>query len=268
MPARFSASHGTWIIVALLLLLDSGASASQAQEGSPAAANVTSDDGRLARIDLLLEQGRLDEAWQEALAYRGPEPYEIFHRIGVFVRERMASRELDAATRARIIDLGIEAETRAMAVREDAHEAVLHKSVLLREKAKLTFDPKESQALIAEADHLRERATQLQSQGKKTPDVAAGIEPPHKGKVTRPEKIWGLPPDAGEAIRRLGVSGTVILEVKIDEKGNVEEARVFKSLHPELDQIALDTIRTWKFKPATHEGKPVKVYYTTTMNFH
>ena len=63
------------------------------------------------------------------------------------------------------------------------------------------------------------------------------------------------------------MSGIVILETQIDEQGNVQEARILRGLHPELDQMALEAIRTWKFKPATLEGKPVRVYYTMTMNF-
>lgn len=34
-----------------------------------------------------------------------------------------------------------------------------------------------------------------------------------------------------------------------------------------LDQIALDTVRTWKFKPATVGGKPIKIACTVTMTF-
>ena len=35
-----------------------------------------------------------------------------------------------------------------------------------------------------------------------------------------------------------------------------------------LDRAALDAVEKWKFKPATLEGKPVKVFYTLTVNFN
>lgn len=85
--------------------------------------------------------------------------------------------------------------------------------------------------------------------------------------VTRPEKIAGVPPVYTEEARKAGVTGVVILEAIIDERGDVVNIRVLKGLPKGLDQAALDAVETWKFKPATLEGKPVKVYYTLTVNF-
>jgi TonB family protein len=87
------------------------------------------------------------------------------------------------------------------------------------------------------------------------------------GAVTRPEKISGSLPVYPEAARKARMMGIVIVEAIIDENGNVTHTRVLKSLPLGLDQAALDAIRTWKFKPAALEGKPVKVYYTLTVNF-
>lgn len=85
--------------------------------------------------------------------------------------------------------------------------------------------------------------------------------------VSRPEKISGAPPVYTELARKAGVTGTVIIEAIIDEEGNVTNAQVLKGLPMGLDQASLDAVRTWKFKPARFEGRPVKVYYTLTVNF-
>lgn len=85
--------------------------------------------------------------------------------------------------------------------------------------------------------------------------------------VTRPEKIAGVPPIYTEEARKAGVTGVVILEAIIDERGDVVNLKVLKGLPKGLDQAALDAVKGWKFKPATLEGKPVKVYYTLTVNF-
>jgi len=53
----------------------------------------------------------------------------------------------------------------------------------------------------------------------------------------------------------------------IDAEGNVADARVLKGLPMGLDRAAVDAVQKWKFKPATLKGKPVKVYYTLTVNF-
>jgi TonB family protein len=85
--------------------------------------------------------------------------------------------------------------------------------------------------------------------------------------VTRPEKISGSPPAYTELARRARVTGVVILEAIIDEQGNVTNVNVLKGLPMGLDRAAVEAVQTWKFKPATFEGRPVKVYYTLTVNF-
>ena len=87
------------------------------------------------------------------------------------------------------------------------------------------------------------------------------------GNVTRPEVISQTKPVYTEMARKARLQGTVILETIIDEEGNVTNVRVLKGLPMGLDQAAVDAVSTWKFKPATFEGKPVKVYYVLTVNF-
>jgi protein TonB len=87
------------------------------------------------------------------------------------------------------------------------------------------------------------------------------------GGVSRPEKISGNPPVYTEVARKARVTGVVIVEAIIDEKGNVTNARVLKGLPMGLDKAALDAVQRWRFKPAEFQGRPVKVYYTLTVNF-
>ena len=87
------------------------------------------------------------------------------------------------------------------------------------------------------------------------------------GGVTRPEKIAGSPPVYTEMARKAKVMGVVIVEAIIDEEGNVTNSRVLKGLPMGLDRSAQEAIETWKFKPATFEGRPVRVYYVLTVNF-
>src|SRR5258706_4926708 len=85
--------------------------------------------------------------------------------------------------------------------------------------------------------------------------------------VSRPEIISSPKPIYTELARRARVTGTVIVEAIIDEQGNVTNTRVLKGLPMGLEQAAVDAVSTWKFKPATREGKPVRVYYVLTVNF-
>lgn len=63
------------------------------------------------------------------------------------------------------------------------------------------------------------------------------------------------------------VGGMVVVDVTVDEEGNVIAARVLSG-HPLLNDAAVGAAREWKFKPTLFEGKPVKVIGTITFNFN
>jgi len=93
-------------------------------------------------------------------------------------------------------------------------------------------------------------------------------EPIHvTGAVTRPVLLDGPQPRYTEMARRAGLQGTVVLEAIIDESGHVINVTVLKRLSMGLDQAAVEAVQSWRFKPATLAGRPVKVYYTLTANF-
>src|SRR5918999_2494469 len=96
----------------------------------------------------------------------------------------------------------------------------------------------------------------------------AELEPVHfTVGMTRPEIVHQVQPRYTELARRSGVQGTVIVEAIIDEKGYVTNVRVLRGLPMGLDRAAVDAIQQWRFKPATLNSKPVKVYYTLTVIF-
>jgi protein TonB len=59
----------------------------------------------------------------------------------------------------------------------------------------------------------------------------------------------------------------VILEAVITKTGTVEDVKVLRSLHPILDQAALNAVKQWKYQPAMLNNRPVKVYFTVTVKF-
>lgn len=85
--------------------------------------------------------------------------------------------------------------------------------------------------------------------------------------MKRPEVVRQVQPRYTELARRSGVQGTVIVEAVIDEQGNVTGARVLRGLPMGLDKAAVEAIQQWRFKPATLANKPVKVFFTLTINF-
>ena len=60
----------------------------------------------------------------------------------------------------------------------------------------------------------------------------------------------------------------MIMNVLIDEQGNVEDVKIVESNPPEIfDLKAESTVRMWKFSPASYDGKAVKVWATQQIAF-
>ena len=80
-------------------------------------------------------------------------------------------------------------------------------------------------------------------------------------------KALSLPaPLYPQPARTAGASGTVVIEVLIDESGKVAEARAVSG-HPLLRPAALVAARQAKFSPSKLSGEPVKVRGTISYVF-
>jgi TonB family protein len=87
------------------------------------------------------------------------------------------------------------------------------------------------------------------------------------GDVIAPVKVHAPPSEYTEIARRTKIQGVVILQVVIDERGDVTDVKVLKGLPMGLDTQAVEAVRQWKFEPATRNGEPVEVYYNLTVQF-
>jgi len=70
-----------------------------------------------------------------------------------------------------------------------------------------------------------------------------------------------------ENLRTSGIEGTVCLELWIDKEGDVKDIRVIRSIHPDLDKIAVENAWKIKFSPCMQDGKPVGVPYSFSIEF-
>ena len=85
-----------------------------------------------------------------------------------------------------------------------------------------------------------------------------GIGQPKRVKAVEP----GYPTDA-----RMGrVEGTVILAVRTDEQGNVENIFVLRSI-PILNPAAIEAVRQWVYEPLVVDGQPRKAVFPVTIVF-
>jgi protein TonB len=95
------------------------------------------------------------------------------------------------------------------------------------------------------------------------------VEEEQKGRtLAKPEKTSAPPPIYPLAMRLSCATGVVEVQSILDESGRIgPDFIVSDVLSPVMKVAALEAIRQWRFKPATADGKPIKVYYTVTVNF-
>ena len=80
----------------------------------------------------------------------------------------------------------------------------------------------------------------------------------------RVDASWSgnTPPPYPGLARRMGDQGEVRLDVRVDVDGKVTEIRLKQSSGSALlDRTAVDTVKKWRFKPATVDGQPVAEWY-------
>jgi TonB family protein len=51
--------------------------------------------------------------------------------------------------------------------------------------------------------------------------------------------------------------GKVIIEITIDERGEIVRRTVLQSLGADIDNKCLAALENWRFQPATHNGAPI-----------
>jgi periplasmic protein TonB len=84
--------------------------------------------------------------------------------------------------------------------------------------------------------------------------------------IVKGESIRRVQPDYPSSARAVRQSGTVAVEVTINEHGDVVAAQVLSG-PTLLRDAATAAARRWKFKPATRDGKPISSVTTITFNF-
>lgn len=86
------------------------------------------------------------------------------------------------------------------------------------------------------------------------------------GAVQPPRKIKDVLPVYPAIAQEARVQGVVMLEVKIDENGNVSDTRVLRSVAL-LDQAAIDAVKQWQYTPTLLNNVAVPIVMTVTVNF-
>jgi len=101
------------------------------------------------------------------------------------------------------------------------------------------------------------------------PSAASGqpATPPVLQEAT-PEYDKNPVPEYPRRARQLGFEGTVVLNVRINQKGGVEDVKiVVSSGYSLLDQSALRSVKAWLFKPGRRGDQPVAAWVQVPVRY-
>lgn len=85
--------------------------------------------------------------------------------------------------------------------------------------------------------------------------------------ASTPTPVLESAPEYTEEARLAGLEGTVLLSMIIDANGHPEDISVKRPLGLGLDERAVETVSTWRFRPAKRGGHPVSVKATVEVSF-
>lgn len=99
--------------------------------------------------------------------------------------------------------------------------------------------------------------------GKDAPPASPAPPPP-----TPPAALDTPPPEYPEEIACDGIGGEAVLLVTIGPEGTIVASKLERSSgHATLDALAQESVKHWRFRPATAGGKPVKTQLRVPMRF-
>ena len=125
---------------------------------------------------LYSKQGNFNESlnWYEKITLLDAKNPEAYYVYGVVCYEKVAKNPpADMAERIQIIEKGKSALQKAVNLKKDYFEAMVYLSLLYRQQAPLETDPVKQQALVAEADRVRNEAIAIVKKKKAEAAAAA-----------------------------------------------------------------------------------------------
>ena len=87
------------------------------------------------------------------------------------------------------------------------------------------------------------------------------------GAKLQPQLIDTILPDYPPVMLAAKVSGVVVVDLILDDRGNVKDAHLFGQ-HTPFDDVVLETLKQWKFKVALLNGVPYTPVVRRTFTFN
>jgi TonB family protein len=106
------------------------------------------------------------------------------------------------------------------------------------------------------------------------PKIASAADPSEGGVyktgqkgVIAPKPIYSPDPEFSERARKAGEQETAILSLIVDADGRPQEVSVACGSVSDLDEKAIESVKTWRFEPGTKDGRPVAMKMTVQVDF-
>jgi TonB family protein len=123
------------------------------------------------------------------------------------------------------------------------------------------------------ASKLRKRSNQLDNI--KPPDSSeagsrqgSALDGPAEGDEIRPGfAVSFAPPRVSRWELPGGKEGDVVVELTIDERGNVVEEKLLQGIGHDIDERVIAILRVWRFRPATRNGIAIPFKYDARFHF-
>ena len=113
---------------------------------------------------------------------------------------------------------------------------------------------------------INDLINQLKPRAVEVPKLPIPRTPVRVGTIQEAKLIHRVEPVYPKIAVAARISDKVILEVLVDEEGNVANIKVLKG-NPLLDDAAIKAVNQWKYSPTIQNGEPIQVVATVTIFF-
>lgn len=205
-------------------------------------------------------QGRDEEFGRGAVRLAGEKRPKIIRKVNPVYPDEARKKGLQGMV---VVEAVLGKDGRVKAARLVSSPEPLLAQAALEAVKKWEYEPYVSAKGCQELLFTVTIAFALQDGDKK----AAAAAPIRQEESPRPKVIKKVSPAYPEAALQEKLQGTVVIEIQINEKGQVQTARILESASPVLNEAALKAVKQWEYEPFVKDGKAVPVAFTVTMAF-
>jgi protein TonB len=120
----------------------------------------------------------------------------------------------------------------------------------------------ESAASATSANGSAVNGTQVRRASSVEPAGTLELSP----EVAEGSLLYRVEPEYPEEARRQQIQGSVVLDVRIDRDGAIQEVKLLSG-QPLLAEAAIAAVKQWRLKPRTLQGHPVEMQTRVILNF-